>query len=197
MNTLRKSLVMGIAGLIFVVGISGCGDGESTHLSKNNLYESIQSENWFSAKRYLDEDNLRTNEKFSLLASYIDLRIGFNVGIMNGEENYDELKGIVDEIKLQLENYDGDFKEQMDSFVSNFDNEYDSFNRQPKVEESETIDMSLPFVGMSEDELLNTLWGKPKDINKTTTKYGVSEQWVYGSNKFVYLDDGIVTAIQE
>lgn len=34
-------------------------------------------------------------------------------------------------------------------------------------------------------------------INKTTTEYGVHEQWVYGNGRYIYLDDGIVTAIQE
>lgn len=49
-------------------------------------------------------------------------------------------------------------------------------------------------------------WGLPNDINRTTTAYGVSEQWVYekyygemlGSTwRFVYFEDGIVTAVQD
>ncbi|WP_336788446.1 hypothetical protein [Paenibacillus sp. MMO-177] len=52
-------------------------------------------------------------------------------------------------------------------------------------------------IGMSTDDVLLSSWGKPKDINKTTTKYGVSEQWVYDDNRYVYFDDGIVTAIHE
>ena len=54
-----------------------------------------------------------------------------------------------------------------------------------------------PQIGMTETEVLSSLWGKPEDINKTTTAYGVSEQWVYDNNRYVYLDDGIVTSIQE
>lgn len=59
-----------------------------------------------------------------------------------------------------------------------------------------------PQIGMTTDEVLNSTWGKPDQINKTTTADGVSEQWVYDDangipNKFVYLDDGIVTSIQE
>lgn len=39
--------------------------------------------------------------------------------------------------------------------------------------------------------------GEPDSVNRTTTKYGVSEQWVYGNSRYVYLKDGIVTSIQE
>jgi len=49
---------------------------------------------------------------------------------------------------------------------------------------------------MTAEKVEKSTWGKPSDINKTTTKYGVSEQWVY-SRGYVYLDDGIVTSIQE
>lgn len=54
-----------------------------------------------------------------------------------------------------------------------------------------------PTIGMTSSEALNSTWGFPKDTNKTTTKYGTREQWVYDSDKYIYLEDGIVTAIQE
>jgi len=54
-----------------------------------------------------------------------------------------------------------------------------------------------PQIGMSADEVITTPWGKPKNVNRTTTAYGVNEQWVYSSGRYVYLDNGIVTAIQD
>ena len=54
-----------------------------------------------------------------------------------------------------------------------------------------------PAIGMTAEEVRNSSWGKPSDINKTTTAYGVHEQWVYSGNRYIYLDDGIVSAIQE
>lgn len=59
------------------------------------------------------------------------------------------------------------------------------------------IQKEEPRIGMMADEVRNSSWGYPQKINKTTTKYGVSEQWVYSGYKYIYLDDGIVTAIQE
>lgn len=54
-----------------------------------------------------------------------------------------------------------------------------------------------PQIGMTKDDVLLTKWGKPEDINRTTTRYSVSEQWVYSGYRYIYFEDGIVTAIQE
>lgn len=53
--------------------------------------------------------------------------------------------------------------------------------------------------GMTADEVLDA-WGQPVRINKTTYASGVHEQWVYGMGnlwEFIYLENGIVTAVQE
>lgn len=56
---------------------------------------------------------------------------------------------------------------------------------------------SEPQIGMDETDVKLSSWGRPKKINKTTSKGGISEQWVYDNNKYIYLEDGIVTSIQE
>lgn len=66
----------------------------------------------------------------------------------------------------------------------------------PKIQNTQTP----PAIGMTAAQVRASTWGEPSDINRTTTRYGVSEQWVYRTSsgtKYVYLDDGIVTAIQE
>ncbi|MBM7111517.1 hypothetical protein SAM19_04937 [Brevibacillus laterosporus] len=55
----------------------------------------------------------------------------------------------------------------------------------------------IPAIGMTKEEVLNSAWGKPNSINKTTTANGEHEQWVYSIKKYVYFDNGYVTAIQE
>lgn len=57
--------------------------------------------------------------------------------------------------------------------------------------------LPAPKIGMTKKEVENSSWGKPTKINKTTTAYVVHEQWVYNNYKYIYFDDGIVTAIQE
>lgn len=53
-------------------------------------------------------------------------------------------------------------------------------------------------IGMTQQQVLDSNWGKPDQINKTTSAYGMHEQWVYGTSKmnFLYFDNGILTSIQ-
>ncbi len=50
-------------------------------------------------------------------------------------------------------------------------------------------------VGMTQDDVLASSWGKPRKINRTTTARSTSEQWVYDGG-YLYFDDGILTTIQ-
>ena len=54
-----------------------------------------------------------------------------------------------------------------------------------------------PKIGMTKSQVENSTWGKPNKINRTTTKYGIHEQWVYDNHKYLYFDDGILTSIQD
>lgn len=82
-------------------------------------------------------------------------------------------------------------------------NNYDSAMRdeiEAGIEERRDLSTTIPTAGMVGSDVVITSWGKPIKINKTTTVYGVSEQWVYeihGTRKYVYLEDGIVTGVQE
>jgi len=64
-------------------------------------------------------------------------------------------------------------------------------------ERPEHIPPLPPAIGMTEAEARNSTWGRPTRINRTTTRFGVREQWVYRNNRFLYFDDGILTAIQD
>ena len=50
------------------------------------------------------------------------------------------------------------------------------------------------FMGASA-EMVRLAWGAPDEINRTTTAFGIREQWVYG-DQYLYLDNGVLTAIQ-
>ena len=52
-------------------------------------------------------------------------------------------------------------------------------------------------IGMTTKQVLqHTSWGEPKDINRTTTKNGAHEQWVYENGNYLYFTNGKLTAIQ-
>lgn len=50
-------------------------------------------------------------------------------------------------------------------------------------------------IGMSQQDVLDSSWGKPRDVNRTVSAYGVREQWVYDGG-YLYFKDGILTTIQ-
>jgi hypothetical protein len=54
-----------------------------------------------------------------------------------------------------------------------------------------------PSIGMSADDLEASRWGRPASVNRTTTSNGISEQWVYGGNRYVYVKNGRVVSIQD
>lgn len=51
-------------------------------------------------------------------------------------------------------------------------------------------------IGMTAAEVIQSSWGRPDYVNRTTTAYGVREQWVYGQRSYLYFQDGILDAIQ-
>lgn len=64
-----------------------------------------------------------------------------------------------------------------------------------RLEKSQSI--PVPSIGMTTEEVLASTWGEPEKINRTTFSWGTFEQWVYEGHRYIYLDNGIVTAIQE
>lgn len=59
------------------------------------------------------------------------------------------------------------------------------------------ISKEEPQIGMTSEEVLNSTWGEPEDINKDTYSWGIKEQWCYPDNKYIYFEDGNVTSISE
>ncbi len=51
-------------------------------------------------------------------------------------------------------------------------------------------------IGMSQQAVLESSWGKPESVNRTTTRSGSREQWVYGGRNYLYFENGVLTAIQ-
>lgn len=51
-------------------------------------------------------------------------------------------------------------------------------------------------IGMTASQVRASNWGKPQKINRSSGSYGIHEQWVYGGNNYLYLQNGVVTSIQ-
>ena len=60
---------------------------------------------------------------------------------------------------------------------------------------SDLINKGVVKIGWTKQMCIYS-WGKPNDINKTTNKYGTTEQWVYDDNTYLYFENGKLTSIQ-
>ncbi len=50
-------------------------------------------------------------------------------------------------------------------------------------------------IGMTQDEVVASSWGKPRKVNRTTRANSIREQWVYDGG-YLYFQDGILTTVQ-
>jgi len=76
-----------------------------------------------------------------------------------------------------------------------FSNPEKAFPRIPKSDWN-LIRQGRIRIGMSKDAC-KLSWGEPDDINTSRGRWGVHEQWVYSRNRYVYFDNGKLSAIQD
>ena len=76
-----------------------------------------------------------------------------------------------------------------------FSNPEKAFPRIPKSDWN-LIRQGRIRIGMSKDAC-RLSWGEPDDINTSRGRWGVHEQWVYSRNRYVYFDNGKLSAIQD
>ena len=51
-------------------------------------------------------------------------------------------------------------------------------------------------VGMSQNDVLLSSWGRPDHINRSEYSWGNTEQWVYSTGNYLYFRNGVLSAIQ-
>ncbi|MDM5229910.1 hypothetical protein [Lysinibacillus pakistanensis] len=122
----------------------------------------------------------------------------------------EEIKYIPDEIKEKVNELIIVAKEKEEKWIKKSEEnqaiyEAEDEKRELEFKKSElefkinkrTMNPKAVYIGMTKEEVLVDGWGKPIDINRTTTTYGVSEQWIYEDYKYLYFEDGILTTIQD
>jgi hypothetical protein len=95
-------------------------------------------------------------------------------------------------------NYNGHYSKEVKEYIlSKISMEQWLDNAKPVT----IVDDNTPQIGMTATQVLDSSWGKPNDINRTTTQYGTTEQWVYDDGdynyRFLYFENGVLKAIQE
>jgi len=204
--------------------ISALEDAKSLADSTNNMNNSLTSSQiegidtmlrvskyWLTIRDYNNKglyeaaaDYMRIDPDYKLTPSDDPVLSYLNAQICLSKGRKDDVSFWIRHIDP---NYGGELSEEIRHFVlSNYtesqwrklhfewrSEEYASAKLHEEVRE---YNSRKPRIGMTAEEARNSTWGKPKKINKTTTEYGTSEQWVYGS-RYLYFEDGVLSAIQE
>ncbi len=124
----------------------------------------------------------------------VDVNIPLSSNYDYGDEVY------VGSITLFLSNDFGACYEHKEIGATfNFDGSFSTISPQklhPKWSEKiwKAIRKGSVIIGMTSEQA-KLSWGEPEDINRTITRRGSSEQWVYG-NSYLYFTNGILDSIQ-
>jgi hypothetical protein len=88
------------------------------------------------------------------------------------------------------------FKKQLDQTKARREHQY-YMQLVPALEKECELSKKPPLrIGMTQKQALESNWGAPQRINRTTTARTVQEQWVYGGGNYLYFTNGKLTAIQ-
>lgn len=185
------------------------------YIENKRVKDPFRSYSGYTLKSKLDDDRDKINKYKNLVGTNIWVGIGVNKTIRTKSN---ESKLLENYEKVTVKNILGeeDFKNttlSMSTDILYF--EVERLNGDigyfPFVESS--VSLSYPFpkswpkdiikmiherkvgIGMSNLQAL-AAWGKPKSINRTVTSQGATEQWVYGSNTYIYLSNDLVKTIQ-
>ena len=121
----------------------------------------------------------------------------FKVTNRSGKIKLDGNKIRIYENDKEISGMNYEWNEETNNIVSDRGSIIEDVYIKSEEEIKEVEAIKEPTIGMTKTEVENSTWGKPKDINKTTTKYGTREQWVYSGNRYIYFENGVVTSIQE
>ncbi|MCD9025220.1 hypothetical protein [Cohnella silvisoli] len=150
-------------------------------LAKQGKYEQVVNETAASAQRDGSDVSIAVIHYYAIAKFYESENKPSDVAsyLLKIDNNYNGI--LVDDITKMKDKY----YSEMRKIIAN------------EGIAAENATKEEPAIGMTAQEVRDSKWGSPDDINKTTTKYGTSEQWVYNYYGYIYIDDGIVTAIQE
>ena len=113
-------------------------------------------------------------------------------GVSSAETYGSTLGSALEYLENVPDDYSGRFSDEIETEREKYKKLVMIENR--KVERENKL-LSIPEIGMTDYEVVETSWGKPEKINKTETAFGINEQWVYDKG-YLYFEDHYLMSIQ-
>jgi hypothetical protein len=187
-------------GLLAALFVGACA---SPNLNPSNLEAAEHQKYQVGEKRYLGRysdmmvwDGPPTSNKYEVFGTGTGTPIS---GRRNGRlgfviESYTPPPN--EGYSVKFDNGKRGWVKELDLLLSDNEEDHRKFVTEANREKAECDRKGGVRVGMTAAQVRASCWGSPRTINKTTTASGTREQWVYGGNNYVYLDNGVVTSIQ-
>jgi hypothetical protein len=148
---------------------------------------------YYTVVSYLPKDNEPINRKYS------DAIVLYNYGIslehFFKNNNYEMASYIMNDdtnFLKALKSYNGKFKNEIFKFQKRVALAYSKQKKEKKLQERKyevTRNQRGVSIGMTEEQVLESNWGRPEHINRTVTTYGREEQWVYPNSNYLYFEE--------
>ena len=175
-------------------------------LKKKENADYLVIKGWDLYQRGMHRSDIFEQYKVSLVE--VNDETGYEYALVG--EKYRDTPSLAPTIYYLVDEYDGKwikdavglkainpFYRGYGSYLEYIEDDEVTFDQLEAIYNKE-LNRKAPSVGMTEEQVRESTWGEPEKINRTTTASGVEEQWCYTSpRRYVYLRDGVVTAIQE
>lgn len=143
---------------------------------RNELAQEIAvSSKGYSSSTKIDQNNFMLPEELKEKERLKNLKL-----IENKEKRELEL-ALKKQREIELAEKEKKYREDC---ISKYGNKYGNYIVDGKV-----------VIGMTE-KMCSLSWGRPYNINTTTTNYGQRQQWVYSLKHYLYFENGKLVAIQ-
>lgn len=144
---------------------------------------------------YFNEKKTKAEEDTKLMDEFSKIHDGYTkIGLENMTER--QLIDYINQYMTFMGKHE-DFYNGSVLNLSDLKKAYSKKNRYDSTVTDKDMLMYKPRIGMTKTQVIAlTRYLKPNDINKTTTKGGTREQYVYG-NDYLYFENDELTSIQD
>jgi hypothetical protein len=94
----------------------------------------------------------------------------------------------------QLESLDREYVTQQAAAKARLEAAEQAETRKAKAADAAKRRKEGVSIGMTQEDVLASMWGRPQRVNRTTTEYSTTEQWVYPGG-YLYFRNGRLEAI--